>query len=102
VCAWISYALWKANLAQLAKAPGEPTYSDLVKVYFWHLVDVIPFTNVEGSLGMKLPDIQFRGWIGAAPILLFRFAVVFFVLEILRRSWRDMTSTNEATATSAR
>jgi hypothetical protein len=93
--AWMSYALYKLGVATLASSSLEPAYGNLVKTYLWHVLDIIPFTKPESTLGMKSPDVQFQGWVGGLPVLVFRVLVVIVVLEAIRDSWRIFTSSSQ-------
>ena len=88
--AWVSLTLWKLDLANLFTDCTVLNYSILVKTYAWHLMDLIPFTNVERTFGMKVPMLQFEGWIAGAPIFFFRFLVVLIVFNIIRESYQRL------------
>lgn len=85
VCAWFSYTLGKLGLAHLSDSSTESNYGNIIKTYIWHLIDLIPLTNVEKTF---YPATQFTGWIAGAPILIFRFLVVVFIFRAIRESWR--------------
>jgi len=90
VGAWVSFTLYELDLVNLLNDSVDPSYSILVETYAWHLVDLIPFTNVEKTFGMKVPMVQFEGWIAGAPILLFRFLVIIVVFNIFRESYKKL------------
>lgn len=86
--AWISFTLYKFGLMNLLSTSTDINYSCFVRMYAWHLIDLIPFTNVEKTFGLKVPEVEFSGWIAGFPILVFRFLVVIIVFNIFRASWK--------------
>ena len=80
---------------ELLKDSGIPTYGNLVQTYLWHLVNMIPFTNVEKTFGMKDPIVQFAGWIAGLPILAFRFAVVVIIFGAIQETWKISQKSSE-------
>lgn len=95
VFAWISYALCELALATVLPPSAIATYDNLIKTYAWHLVQVIPLTNVEKTLGMQDPQVQFQGWIAGAPILAFRFLIVVTVFAAVRDAWKTFQKSSE-------
>jgi hypothetical protein len=93
--AWISYVLYALGIVELLKDSGEPTYGNLVQTYLWHLTNVIPFTNVEKTLGMEDPIVQFTGWIAGLPVLAFRFAVVVIIIGAIQETWKIFQKSSE-------
>jgi len=94
--AWISYCLIELGLvACFAPGPDHPTYVSLVQTYAWHLVDLIPESNVKETLGMPRPPIKFRGWVAGIPILVFRLLIVIILFAGIRNSWVKFKSAAE-------
>ena len=93
--AWVSYALYALGIVKLLENSGEPTYGNLLQTYLWHLMNVIPLTNVEKTFGMKDPIVQFTGWIAGLPILAFRLAVVVIILGAIQEAWRIFQKSSE-------
>jgi hypothetical protein len=86
--AWISYSLFSLGIGTPAAQSIDPTYGNLISTYLWHLVNVIPFSNVEMSIGMKEPVVQFVGWVSGIPFLAFRLFVVVIIFGAIRDSWK--------------
>ena len=93
--AWISYSLFSLGIGTLATHSGDPTYSNLISTYLWHLVNVIPLSNVEMSFGMKEPIVQFVGWVSGIPFLAFRLFVVVIIFGTIRDLWRIFNKQTE-------
>jgi hypothetical protein len=93
--AWISYVLYALGIVKLLKDSGIPTYGNLVQTYLWHLANVIPFTNIEKTFGMKDPIVQFTGWIAGIPILAFRFVIVVIIFGAIQDTWRIFQKSSE-------
>jgi hypothetical protein len=87
VGAWVSYVLSQYGLAPSAKESMAPTYNNLVSSYLWYLVDAIPLSNLEKTVGMKDPPVRFIGWLPGLPILVFRMFIIFVILAVVRSIW---------------
>lgn len=85
--AYVSFILCKLNLVTITNYSSIPEYDQIVKTYIWHLINIIPFTNVEKTFGMKNPAVQFTGWAAGTPIFVFRILVIVIIFSIIRESW---------------
>ncbi len=95
VGAWVSYVLCQYGISPSAKDSMPPTYNNLVSTYLWHLVDVVPLTNLEKTFGMKDPPVRFTGWFPGLPILVFRLFVIVVILAAVRLVWETFHKTSQ-------
>lgn len=86
VFAWVSYALVQLGFGG-PEIGSAATYTSLIKTYGWHLVDLVPFMNVQKSLGLQNPPVEFQGWTMGAPVLVFRVLVGVVAFTAIKKAW---------------
>ncbi len=86
--AWISFTLYRLDLLIFFSTTTDISYSSFVRTYAWHLIDLIPFSNIDKTFGLEVPEVKFSGWTAGFPVLIFRFLVVFITFNTFREAWK--------------
>jgi hypothetical protein len=99
--AWVSGLVWWAVFTELLWrhdllefTSREAPLGEVTTFFLWHLVDLIPFLDIDHTLRWRMPLGYSESQVGWC-VLLYQLFVVLPVIALVRRAWKRSTDDGE-------